>query len=93
MYFREKIRKKKMQEKVKLEHIRNLHAVSAFLKVGGNFNEFLGIMLIHDSLFRLQGRFGITDKVATIIYAQHDKILLKYIAQGCLFDFSKKQQR
>ncbi|KAL4222119.1 hypothetical protein ACF0H5_018159 [Mactra antiquata] len=30
---KEKIRKKKMQEKVKLEHIRNLHAVSAFLKV------------------------------------------------------------
>lgn len=30
---KEKIRKKKMQEKVKLVHIRNLHAVSAFLKV------------------------------------------------------------
>ncbi|XP_053373751.1 uncharacterized protein LOC123532094 isoform X2 [Mercenaria mercenaria] len=30
---KEKIRKKKLQEKVKLVHIRNLHAVSAFLKV------------------------------------------------------------
>ena len=32
-FSREKVRKKKLQEKVKLEHIRNLHAVSAFLKV------------------------------------------------------------
>lgn len=30
---KEKMKKKKLQEKVKLEHIRNLHAVSAFLKV------------------------------------------------------------
>ncbi|XP_052797030.1 uncharacterized protein LOC128229234 isoform X2 [Mya arenaria] len=30
---KEKIKKKKKQEQVKLEHIRNLHAVSAFLKV------------------------------------------------------------
>lgn len=36
---REKMRKKKLQEKVKLEHIRNLHAVSAFLKVLNKHNE------------------------------------------------------
>lgn len=35
----EKIRKKKLQEKVKFEHMRNLHAVSAFLKVLNKHNE------------------------------------------------------
>ena len=33
LYTREKMKKKKLQEKVKMEHVRNLHAVSAFLKV------------------------------------------------------------
>ena len=43
---REKMKRKKMQERVKMEHIRNLHAVSAFLKVSISVRSIFFVILV-----------------------------------------------